>query len=163
LAGVRNVQPRPSVGFKFHAVLAVNSVYQASLAAADADRWLALVWALDYFKDSQGKNIREGGWRMKPVDESRLPGVEKTEKAVRQAMDDWDESAADAAAAGLARTAGANRVFEILYRYGARDFRAIGHKAIFVSNSQRLLTQVGWRHAEPVLRSLAYALLSHEG
>ena len=44
LAGVRNIQPRPSVGFKFHAVLAVNSVYQAGLSAADADRWLALFW-----------------------------------------------------------------------------------------------------------------------
>ena len=26
-----------------------------------------------------------------------------------------------------------------------------------------MLTQVGWRHAEPVVRSLAYALLAHEG
>lgn len=48
---MRNIQPRPSVGIKFHAVLAVNSVYQAGLLAADADRWLALVWALSYFKD----------------------------------------------------------------------------------------------------------------
>src|SRR5688572_5071667 len=31
LAGVRNVQPRPSVGFKFHAVLVVNSAHLASL------------------------------------------------------------------------------------------------------------------------------------
>jgi hypothetical protein len=78
-------------------------------------------------------------------------------------MDDWDEAAADAAAAGLARTAGASQIFELLYRYGARDFRAIGHKAIYVANTERVLTQVGWRHAEPVVRSLAYALLSHEG
>jgi hypothetical protein len=163
LAGVRNVQPRPSVGFKFHAVLAVNSVYEASLAAADADRWLALFWALDYFKESQARNVREGGWRMQPVDETRLPEVAKTEQAFRRAMDDWDESAADAAAARLARTAGAGQVFELLYRYGARDFRDIGHKAIFVANTQRVLSQVGWRHAEPVLRSLAYALLAHEG
>ena len=34
LAGVRNVQPRPSVGFKFHAVLVVNSAHLASLAVA---------------------------------------------------------------------------------------------------------------------------------
>jgi hypothetical protein len=163
LAGVRNIQPRPSVGFKFHAVLAVNSVYQASIAAADADRWLALFWALDYFKSAQASNRREGGWRMSPVDESRLPAVSKSEQAFRQAMDGWDESAADAAAAALARTSGANRVFELLYRYGARDFRAIGHKAIYVANTQRLLTLVGWRHAEPVVRSLAYALLAHEG
>ena len=163
LAGVRNIQPRPSVGFKFHAVLAVNSVYQAGLSAADADRWLALFWALDYFKDSQARNVQEGGWRMKPVDEARLPEAPKTQQAFRQAMDTWDEAAADAAVARLARTAGSDQVFELLYRYGARDFRSIGHKAIFVANTQRVLPQVGWRHAEPVLRSLAYALLAHEG
>ena len=46
---------------------------------------------------------------------------------------------------------------------GRRDFRSIGHKAIFVANGQRALGLIGWRHAEPVLRSMAYALLMHEG
>ena len=36
LAGVRNVQPRPSVGHKFHAVLVVNSAHLASLSSPDA-------------------------------------------------------------------------------------------------------------------------------
>ena len=55
-------------------------------------------------------------------------------------MDRWDEGAADAAVtAGLARTAGANELFELFARYGARDFRSIGHKAIFVANSWRTL------------------------
>ena len=47
----------------------------------------------------------------------------------------------------------------MFWRYGARDFRDIGHKAIFVANSYRTLVTIGWRHAEPILRSLAYALL----
>ena len=75
---------------------------------------------------------------MKPVDESRLPEFPKTQQAFRQAMDDWDESAADTAVVRLARTAGSSQVFELLYRYGARDFRDIGHKAIFVANTQRV-------------------------
>jgi hypothetical protein len=29
LAGIRNVQPRPSVGFKFHTVLVVHAAHQA--------------------------------------------------------------------------------------------------------------------------------------
>ena len=53
LASVHEVQPRPSVGFKFHAVLVVNSIRLASQAAADTERWLPVFWALDYFKDSQ--------------------------------------------------------------------------------------------------------------
>lgn len=163
LAGVRNIQPRPAVGFKFHAVMAVNSVHLACMSAADADRWLALFWAMDYFKDSQARNQREGGWRMHPVDEAAVPAPDKARQSFTAAMDDWNEPAADAAAAALARTAGSSDIFEILYRYGARDFRSIGHKAIFVANSERVLTQIGWRYAESVVRSLAYALLMHEG
>ena len=60
LAGVRNVQPRPSVGFKFHAVLVVNSAHLASLASPDEHRWLPIFWALDHFKSSQARDVREG-------------------------------------------------------------------------------------------------------
>jgi len=64
---------------------------------------------------------------------------------------------------GLARTAGVDELFEIFARYGARDFRDIGHKAIYVANSFRTLEVIGWQHAEAVLRSLAYALLDRSG
>jgi hypothetical protein len=163
LAGVRNVQPRPSVGHKFHAVLVVNSAHLASLASPDTDRWLPIFWALDYFKAMQAQDIKEGNWTMGPVDESAVPPGRKARAAFIAAMDNWDEAAADAAVAGLARTAGSNEVYELFYRYGARDFRSIGHKAIYVANSRRTLNCIGWQHAEPVLRSLAYALLNHEG
>ena len=99
---------------------------------------------------------------MGPVDESAVPPARKARKAFTTAMDGWDESAADAAVASLARSAGSNEVYELFFRYGARDFRSIGHKAIYVANSWRTLQCIGWQHAEPVLRSLAYALLMHE-
>ena len=118
---MRNIQPRPSVGFKFHAVLVVNSVYRAGLSAADADRWLALFWAIDYFKDSQARNVQEGDWRMKPVGESSPPEVPKTQQAFRQAMDTWDEAAADTAVVRLARTTGSDQVFELLYLTSGDD------------------------------------------
>ncbi len=162
LAGVRNIQPRP-VGFKFHAVLVVNSAHLASLSSPDSDRWLPVFWALDQFKVSQAADEKEGDWTMGPVDESSVPPSHKAKAAFIEAMDNWDEAAADAAIVGLARTAGANEIFEILCRYGARDFREIGHKAIYVANSFRALEAIGWHHAEPVLRSLAYALLDRNG
>jgi hypothetical protein len=163
LAGVKNVQPRPSVGFKFHAVLVVNSAHLASISSPDDQRWLPIFWALDYFKSSQAQDEKEGNWTMAPVDESRVPQPHKALKAFTDAMDRWDEAAADAAVAGLARTAGANELFDVFARYGCRDFRSIGHKAIYVANSWRTLNTVGWQYAEPVLRSLAYALLAREG
>ncbi len=163
LAGVRNVEPRPSVGFKFHAVLVVNSAHIASLSSPPEHRWLPIFWALDYFKSAAADQVRQGPWTMPPVDESRVPPAHKARQAFIEAMENWDEEAADAAVAGLARTAGTQEIFELFFRYGGRDFRSIGHKAIFVSNCWRTLACIGWQHAEPILRSLAYALLMHEG
>jgi hypothetical protein len=162
LAGVRNIQPRP-VGFKFHAVLVVNSAHLASLASPDTDRWLPILWAVDQFKASQDADERVGDWALGPVDEARVPPGHRARQAFTEAMDRWDEAAADVAMAGLARTASAQEIFEIVARYGVRDFREIGHKAIYVANSFRTLEVIGWQHAEPVLRSLAYALLDRDG
>jgi hypothetical protein len=163
LAGVRGIKPRP-VGFQFHAVLVINSAHLASLAAADNDRWLPLFWAVDNFKSSQKTNKdKNAGWMMPPVDEAHVPSAENAKKAFAEAMDNWDESASDCAAAALARHLPPAEAIEQFWRYGARDFRDIGHKAIFVANSWRALQSIGWHHAEPVLRSLAFALLQHEG
>src|SRR5262245_8914715 len=162
LAGVRGIQPRP-VGFKFHAVMVVNSAHLASLSATDNDRWLPLFWALDNFKSSQAANKQQGDWHMAPVNEIKVQVGRQAKQRFGRAMDDWDEEAADAAVASLVRSAGANEVIELFWRYGARDFRSIGHKAIFTANAWRTLQTIGWRHAEPIMRSLAYALLSHEG
>lgn len=163
LAGVRNVEPRPTVGFQFHAVLVVNSAHLASISSPPEHRWLPLFWSLDYFKSAAERDRRQGEWTMAPVDEAAIPPSHRAPEMFREAMDGWDEKAADAAVAGLARTAGVHEIYEPLFRYGARDFRSIGHKAIFVASSWRTLQCIGRHHAEPVLRSLAYALLMHEG
>src|SRR5499427_4502006 len=162
LAGVRNIQPRP-VGFKFHAVLVVNSAHLASISSSESDRWLPIFWALDYFKSAQEQDVREGDWTMAPVNESKVPSSRDAKRAFTEAMDNWDEAGADTAVTGLARSAGSHEVFEIFCRYGARDFREIGHKAIYVANSWRTLQAIGWQNAEPVLRSLALGLLDRGG
>ena len=161
LAGVRTIRARP-VGFQFHAVLVTNSAHLAALAAQDRDRWLPLFWALDNYKASQGRN-RPADWVMPPVDEARVPPAHQARQRFIEAMDNWDEAGADVAVAGLVRGAGAAEVIELFWRYGARDFRDIGHKAIYAANAWRTLQTIGWRHAEPVMRSLAFALLDHEG
>jgi hypothetical protein len=162
LAGVRNIQPRP-VGFKFHAVLVVNSAHLASLASPDSERWLPIFWAIDQFKSSQARDVQEGDWTMGVVDEAAVPDSHKAKAALIQGLENWDEAAADAAIVGMVRTAGAHEIYEILARYGARDFREIGHKEIYVANSFRLLEVIGWQHSEPVLRSLVYAMLDRNG
>jgi len=66
LAGVRNISPHP-VGFKFHAVLVVNSAHLASLSSPDSDRWLPIFWAIDQFKAQQAADERQGDWHLGPV------------------------------------------------------------------------------------------------
>ena len=164
LAGVRNIQPRPEVGFKFHAVLVVNSAHLASLASPDEHRWLPIFWRSITSRTRKPRTCGEGDWTMSPVDESAVPSA--TNGCARLSSMPWivgTSRRADAAIAGLARTAGVHEIFELMFRFGARDFRSIGHKAIYVSNSLRTLNCIGYEHAEPVLRSLAYALLMHEG
>jgi len=140
----------------------VNSAHLASIASPDEHRWLPILWAVEEFKRSQEQDTREGNWTMPALDESRVPSGKRAMLDFSHAMNRWDPEAVDPAAAGMARSYGANDLFDIFCQFGARDFRDIGHKAIYVANSWRTLRTIGWQHAEPVLRSLAYAL-THYG
>jgi hypothetical protein len=157
LAGIRNVNPQPP-GFKFHCVFAIHSAHQLSLDAPAEEGLLPLFWALDYFKQSERRDIDEGDFHLGPV-RGALPAAENAWKEFRAAMDAWDEERADRAIAALVRTKGSREIIEGLWRYGARDYRNIGHKAIFAANSWRTLETIGWQHAEPVMRSLVLGML----
>lgn len=159
LAGIRNIKPRP-VGFKFHAVMVINSAHQLALDAPQADRLLPFFWALDTFKASQEADVKEGDWTLGAVKESAIPSPTKARKLFQEAMDRWDAEAADAAITGLCRAAGKAEVVEQLWLQGARDWQNIGHKIIFTAQAVRTLETIGWEHAEPVLRSLVFGLLN---
>lgn len=74
------------------------------------------------------------------------------------AMESWDSDRAERAVVSLIRNRNAPETFEQLWRYGVRDYRNIGHKAIYVANADRTLRTIGWQHSEPVLRSLVLSL-----
>jgi hypothetical protein len=162
LAGIRNIKPRP-VGFKFHAVMVINSAHVLGQSAAVNERLLPLLWALDNFKSSQAQDVKEGDWVLEKVDESRLPKPHLAREEFVRAMDAWDSGAADAAVASLCRSSGAAQTMEPLWRMAVRDQRNIGHKAIFAAQSWRTLQTIGWEHAEPVLRSLVFGMLDLQG
>ncbi|MBK8002300.1 MAG: hypothetical protein IPK15_27325 [Verrucomicrobia bacterium] len=121
LAGVRP-SSRGRLGSKFHAVLVVNSAHLASLSSPDSERWLPIFWAIDQFKSSQARDVQEGDWALAPVDE---PAVRKSDKARQPSSTRWTTGTKrrrTQPSLGLARTAGANEIHEILCRYGVRDF-----------------------------------------
>jgi hypothetical protein len=159
LAGIRNIKPRP-VGFKFHAVMVIHSAHDLALDSPQPDRLLPFFWALDNFKSSQQRDVDEGDWVLGPVKQSALPGPEEARKRFVEAMERWDDEAADTAVTGLCRSAGVGELKEALWRYGARDWQNIGHKIIFTAHAFRTLDTIGWQHAEPVLRSLVFGLLN---
>ncbi len=162
LAGIRNIKPRP-VGFKFHAVMVINSAHLLGQTSAVSERLLPMFWALDNFKASQADDVRQGDWVLGRVDESRVPSPHQARPEYTRAMEAWDVDAADAAVAGLCRGAGAAETMEPIWRMAVRDQRNIGHKAIFAAQSWRTLQAIGWEHAEPVLRSLTFGLLDLQG
>ena len=162
LAGIRNIKPRP-VGFKFHAVMVINSAHLLGQTSAVTERLLPLFWALDNFKSSQAADVKEGDWALGQVDESHVPPPHRAGAEYLKAMDAWDAEAADAAVAGLCRGSGAAETMEPIWRMAVRDQRNIGHKPIFAAQSWRTLQAIGWEHAEPVLRSLTYGLLDLQG
>ena len=161
VATSRRVQPFPHVGFKYHTVLALQSVHLTALNLPDTERWLPVFWALDYFKRAQDAERRQSGWTMGPQPDPVAGTVEAARRRLIDALDRWDLEAVDPAVLDFARLAAPEQLSELLFRYGIRDQRAIGHKAIAVQNVHRLLPTIGPEYAPPVLRSLAAALQNH--
>ena len=131
-----------------------------------SERWLPHLLGAGQLQVGPGRRtIKErGGWRMPPVDGVRR--CRRPARPGRRSSTRWTTGTPrrpTSPSPAWPRTAGADEVFELFGRYAPRDFRDIGHKAIFVANACRTLQAIGWQqHAEPVLRSLAYALLKHD-
>jgi hypothetical protein len=158
LAGIRNINPQPP-GFALHCVFVIHSAHLISLEAPPELRMLPFFYALDNFKTAQERDRGSGDYTMRAVTGS-LPTADKAAAEFVAAMDSWDLERADRAVVSLARNQAAAEAFQMLWRYGARDYRNIGHKAIFVANAHRTLNAIGWEHAEPVLRSLTRGVLA---
>ncbi len=160
-AAARTVAPYPQVGFKYHALMVLHAVEQSMRLGLEADAWLALLWAADGLKASQAAERARGAWRLPAVPACAIPPPHRAEAALIEALEGWEPEAADAAVVGMLRAREQERLFALLFAYGARDFRAIGHKAITVANCHRLAGLIAVGHQEPMLRSAVLALLNH--
>ncbi len=159
IAGVHDVRPR-GVGGKLHCVMMVESAFQLAAGAPAEDAWLAALWSIDDFKHSQERDRNEGGdWVLPPRPEVSFTGAEQGRRELIAAMNAWDAERADRAITGLLPHLGGDALFELLWPYAARCYVDIGHKIIFCAQVERALRRIGWRHAEPALRSLVAGLL----
>ncbi|HKE02308.1 MAG TPA: hypothetical protein VKE69_14920, partial [Planctomycetota bacterium] len=87
----------------------------------------------------------------------------ETRAALADAMERWDDEAADRAITALVRLVDHDAAFEAMWPLAARSYVNIGHKIIFAAQVERALRRLGWRYAEPVMRSLANGLLYAPG
>ena len=158
LAAVRNVQPYPDVGYKYHSVMMLRSIHLTAQHLSTPDKWLPIVWATDYFKETQAQERDTDGWRMPMRAAAPVGSAQAARQAVIVALDHWDRDAADAAILDYTQVARPEEIFSLLFSYGARDLRAIGHKAIAVSNAHCLIKLLGSAPAGPILRSTVAAL-----
>jgi hypothetical protein len=160
LAGAEDIRPRPHG--TLHAVMMVESACQLSSAAGGAPRaaWHPALFNLDELKTAQEDDRREwGDYRMKPLAVAPGRRPEAAQRELVAALDAFDPERAERAAAGLAALVDAQTFFETLRPFTARCYAFIGHKAIYATQVERVLGRIGWRHAEPAVRSLALALL----
>ncbi len=158
LAGIREVRPR-YVGGKLHCVMMVESAFQLCEGLGTKEAALTALWNLDDFKRSQQIDEGEGNWVLPPRPEAAFPDAGAARRELVAAMEAWDAERADRAITGLAPLLDHESLFELLWPFAARSYVNIGHKVIYAAQVERVLARIGWRHAEPALRSVVFALL----
>jgi hypothetical protein len=157
-AAVRNVQPYPDVGYKYHSVMVLRSINATTQHLSSGEQWLPIVWAADYFKSSQAQEKASSAWRLPKRLATSVAGAPAARRMLIAALDNWDRDAADAAIVNYAQAAPIDEVFSLLFAYGARDLREIGHKAIAIANAHSLVAMLGGSQSEAILRSTVAAL-----
>src|SRR5262245_38271892 len=138
-----------------HSAYVVHSAYQLSLDLPAGEQLLPAFYALSGFKGGQKAYPNKKGT---PALTGKLPAAEKAADELHAALKEWDADRAERAVVALARSRGSAAVLEPLWHYAGRDWGFIGHMAILVANSGRLLETIGWQHAEHVLRYVVQGL-----
>ena len=155
LCGVREIRPRPH-GI-LHSVMMVGSSFQFADAAPRRGR-LALLWTstTSALMEETASRPATGRFR-RGARAAREPDGARTELVA--AMEAWDVERADRALTAFLPHCDRAALFEVLWPILARCYAFIGHKIIYAMQVERVLGRIGWRYAEPALRSLVMASL----
>jgi hypothetical protein len=160
VAACREVSPYPDLGFKYHAVMMLQSTYLSTAAMPPEERWLPLLWTADYFKAAAAQEDRYANWSLPQI---TVAASDSTPDVLANALRSWDAEAADRATAALVNAGRGRETMQMLTDHAARDFRAIGHKTIAAANALRLCSLFGDTVVLPLARSLALAVQNPEG
>src|SRR5262249_27910158 len=139
----------------YHSAYVDHSAYQLSLDLPAGEQLLPAFYALNGFKGGQKAYPNKKGT---PELTGKLPAADKALTELHTALKEWDPERAERAIVALARSKGSTEVLEPLWHYAGRDWGFIGHMAILVANSFRVLEPIGWQQAEHVLRYVVQGL-----
>lgn len=158
LAGLREIRPRPH-GI-LHVVMMVESIFRLGDAQSEREAWLPALFNLHDLKRAQTRDIDEfDDWSMPARPTVKRASADPARREFLAAMEAWDAERADRAVLALLPHCDREQMFELLWLLGARCVSFIGHKMIYVSQVERALARIGWKHAEPALRSMVRTLL----
>ena len=135
-AGRFNVSP--------HKVLMVNSAHRISLDMPREQMLLPMFWALDTLLHDREEGLRHEAFELHSI------SPRSAESELLDAMKRFDSERATSAMVTLSQTIGPRQAMSRLWRYAGRDFSFIGHRAIAMANSWRVLETIGWENAEPM-------------
>lgn len=153
LAAVRAAPYHGSVHGFDHNAYSIYSAHQLSLWLPPQEALLPGFWAL--------ASLKRGSVRLARLPiaiKGSLPSSARASAELQNGIENQDEERAIGAIVALVRSQGPQAIAELLWPYAGRDWFFIGHLAILVSNSWRLLQTIGWQHAEPVLRYVVSGL-----
>ena len=163
LAGIRNIKPSP-VGFKFHAVMVINSAHLLGQTAAGRRPAAAPVLGPRQLQELAGAGREGGGLDARQGRRGPPAHARPGEGRIRQGDGRLGRRGRRRRRRRpLPDRRARPRRWSRSGGMAVRDQRNIGHKPIFAAQSWRTLQAIGWQHAEPVLRSLAFGLLDLHG
>ena len=145
-----------------HNAYVVHSAHQLSLELPAGEHLLPAFYALNSFKGMQKAYPASGSIKRTLKLTGDLPTADNAAEELDASLKNWDAERAERAVAALARSNNKTAIHNLLWKYAGRDFGFIGHLAILVSNSTRLLETIGWQHSEPILRYVVAALAGWE-
>jgi len=157
-AALFGVVPRARLGPDQHALLVVHSAYEASQALPARDAPLPLLWAADFFRQALESARTYEPEPLQRLPHRALPPPATAPGELAKGMESGDGDRTASALVALWRGGRRREMEELLALYGERDFRHIGHKAIFIANGLRVAESAGLENREQLVQSIGLAL-----
>lgn len=167
IAANKNISPwygeRPGLGREYHSIMVLHAVKTANDYSPESEKWLRLAWATDFYKTSYENFVAAKSQTFKKIPFSTLPDKNQAMSFFHNAMENWDQEAAQIGGMAIYRHFDFETVVEAFIPYAIRDLRQIGHKTIALANMIRILKGAPKIYGYSTMQNISASLLVHKG